>query len=221
LLVPYKYQAKRIKMFKRKNKSGSTQSLIGDLGDTMKTVVPPPIQLDLELNIRVTNNDTDNEITHDLESRIHATDNPNLKTYTAFTKNSPFDKILSSITNDKLKLAAKTKETAMKTRVPELCKKFYNTMMFEKQNITRRIWKAMTYINKELSFHKINQSVEPLKNFSDTFTLLTPKQRVICLKLFPCENQKIFWPTKQWPYEHHGMSFISKNSSSPLPLIDS
>jgi len=180
-------------MLKRR-KSGSSQSMI-DLGDSIEVIdIPPPIQITLEPEIRVTNNDYDDEPKQNMEENSQ-TSNPDMDTYIAFTKNSPLGRVLLSMTNDNMRLAAKTKENAMETRIPELCENFYNAMMIEKQSNNRRIWQAMSdiedrLINKELNSHKINQSVEPPNNFSDVPTLTTPKQRVDCLKLFPTGSHK-------------------------------
>ena len=126
--------------------------------------------------------------------------NPNVQL--KFTRNHPMGKILIGLVQDSMQLAEKNNLRSMETNLPELCTNFYNAMMLEKNKTNRKILQTTAeieanIINKELNSHTLNQNVEAPTHFSPVPTLLTPRQRADCMKLFPTGSHKFAGARKE------------------------
>jgi len=177
----------------RSNKSSRSSSLLSLLNGTKEEDVPPPIHINVNMpNMNDENNDQGDDIN---PGDLDCDPTLNAEIQLNFTKNHPLGKILWGLLQDNVKIAGKTNLNAMETNGTELCRNFYNAMMLDKNKMNRKIWQATAdieanMIQKELNSHIINQNVEPPNYFSPVPTLLTPRQRVECQKLFPSGSQK-------------------------------
>jgi len=155
--------------------------------------VPPPKHI--EVNV-IESADNQNEDPDDLQySGLHSDTTLNPSMQYNYTNNHPLGKIFIGLLKDNVQLADKTKLRSMETSIQDLCTNFYNAMQLERNRTNNRINQSVAeieanIINKELNSHMLNQSVEAPKNFSPVPTLLTPRQRAECMKLFPTGSQK-------------------------------
>jgi len=173
----------------RTSKSSSMQSLNNIFGGED---VPPPRHL--EVNV-IENADQTGD-PDDLQYSGLSSDNSlNPTMQYNYTMNHPMGKIFVGLLKDSMQLADKTKLRSMEMSVQDLCTNFYNAMKLERNRTNNKINQTVAEIEaniiaKELNSHTINQSVEAPTNFSPVPTLLTPRQRAECLKLFPTGSQK-------------------------------
>jgi len=173
----------------RTSKSSSMQSLNNIFGGED---VPPPRHL--EVNV-IENADQTGD-PDDLQYSGLSSDNSlNPTMQYNYTMNHPMGKIFVGLLKDNMQLADKTKLKSMEMSVQDLCTNFYNAMKLERNRTNNKINQTVAEIEaniiaKELNSHTINQSVEAPTNFSPVPTLLTPRQRAECMKLFPTGNHK-------------------------------
>ena len=118
--------------------------------------------------------------------------NPNI--HYEFTRKDPMGSIILSILGELTMLANKSNKT-MSADIDDICEKFHNHQISEKQKINRRILQTTadlerSMIEKELNSHSLNQTVEAPMHFSPTPTLQTPRQTADCLKLLPSGSHK-------------------------------
>jgi len=111
-----------------------------------------------------------------------------------FTRKDPMGAIILSILGELTMLANKSNK-AMSADIDDICEKFHNHQISEKQKINRRIMQTTadlerSMIEKELNSHALNQTVEAPMHFSPTPTLQTPRQTADCLKLLPSGSHK-------------------------------
>ncbi len=184
----------------RSSKSTSLQSLANLFGNNQDGEdVPPPRHI--EVNV-IETADNQPEDPDDLQYSGLSSDNAlNPTMQYNYTNNHPLGKIFIGLLKDNIQLADKTKLRSMETSVQDLCTNFYNAMKLERNRTNNRINQSIAeietnIINKELNSHMLNQSVEAPRNFSPVPTLLTPRQRAECMKLFPTGSQKFSGQSK-------------------------
>ena len=178
------------------SKSSRSSSLQSLTNGQKETDVPPPINVNVNIKGGPAENNDQPENPEELQYSDLSSDNalnPNVQLN--FTRNHPMGKILIGLVQDSMQLAEKNNLRSMETNLPELCTNFYNAMMLEKNKTNRRILQTTAeieanMINKELNSHTLNQNVEPPTYFSPVPTLLSPRQRADCMKLFPTGSQK-------------------------------
>jgi len=179
----------------RSNKSSRSSSLLSLINGAREEDIPPPIHINVNVANEENNDDLINAADEINPADLDSDPAQNADIQLNFTRNHPLGRILWGLLQDNVKIAGKTNLNAMETNGAELCRNFYNAMMLDKNKMNRKIWQATAdieanMIHKELNSHIINQNVEPPTNFSPVPTLLTPRQRVECLKLFPSGSQK-------------------------------
>ncbi len=184
----------------RTSKSSSMQSLHNLFGNNQGGEdVPPPRHI--EANV-IETAEFQPEDQEDLQYPGLSSDNAlNPSMQYNYTNNHPLGKIFIGLLKDNMQLADKTKLRAMEMSVQDLCTNFYNAMKLERNRTTNKINQSIAEIEaniiaKELNSHMINQSVEAPKTFSPVPTLITPRQRGECMKLFPTGNHKFSGQTK-------------------------
>jgi len=178
----------------RTSKSSSLQSLHNLFGTNMAGEdVPPPRHI--EVNV-IETADNQSEDPEELQYPGLSSDNTlNPSMQYNYTNNHPMGKILISLLKDNMQLAEKSKLKAMELSLPELCTNFYNAMKLERNRTNNRINQTaaeieQNIIQKELNSHTLNQSIEAPSYFSPGPTLLSPRQRAECMKLFPTGSHK-------------------------------
>ncbi len=177
----------------RTSKSSSLQSLNNLFGINQGGEdVPPPRPIEVNV-IEVDNTQEDSD---DLQYSGLSSDNTlNPSMQYNYTNNHPLGKIFIGLLKDNMQLADKTKLRSMEMSIQDLCTNFYNAMKLERNRTNNTINQSVAEIEaniiaKELNSHTLNQSVEAPTNFSPVPTLLTPRQRAECMKLFPTGSQK-------------------------------
>ncbi len=178
----------------RTSKSSSMQSLHNLFGlNQMGEDVPPPRHIEVNVIETADNQPEDHD---DLQYSGLSSDNAlNPTMQYNYTNNHPLGKIFIGLLKDNMQLADKTKLRSMEMSIQDLCTNFYNAMKLERNRTNNTICQSVAeieanIINKELNSHTLNQSVEAPTNFSPVPTLLTPRQRAECMKLFPTGNHK-------------------------------
>ena len=178
----------------RSSKSASLQSLANLFGSSHEGEdVPPPRHIDVNV---IESADYQTEDPDDLQYSGLSSDNTlNPSMQYNYTSNHPLGKIFIGLLKDNMQLADKTKVRSMETSIQDMCTNFYNAMKLERNRTNNRINQSLAeiethIINKELNSHMLNQSVEAPRNFSPVPTLLTPRQRAECMKLFPTGSHK-------------------------------
>jgi len=176
----------------RSSKSSSLQSLHNLFGTNQENNVPP---IPIEVNV-IETTDIQPEDPDDLQYSGLSSDNShNASMQYNYTNNHPMGKIFIGLLKDNMQLAEKSKLKAMELSLQDLCTNFYNAMKLERNRTNNRINQTafdieQNIIQKELNSHTLNQSVEAPTMFSPVPTLLTPRQRAECMKLFPTGSQK-------------------------------
>ncbi len=126
------------------------------------------------------------------ELEIDTTLNPNV--HYQFCQRDPMGNIILSILGELTMLANKSNK-AMTTDIDDICEKFHNHSIAEKQRTKHRIMQTTanlerSMIEKELNSHAINQTIEAPSHFSPIDTWDNPRHTADCLRLLPAGSNK-------------------------------
>jgi hypothetical protein len=118
--------------------------------------------------------------------------NPNL--HYNFTEKDAMGSILLSMFKELTALAGKSNKS-MSTTVDDICEKYYNHALAQKQKIKHRVMQTTAdweqyMIEKELNSHAPNQVIEAPTSFSPVPTLDTPRKTADVMKLLPSGAHK-------------------------------
>ena len=109
----------------------------------------------------------------------------------AFTRGHPIGSLLLKMQTDITKLAAWTRMKSMETNVKEICDEFHNGISLERSNTCNTIALNNNNIEdrliaKELQAHRLENTIEPPKNFASVPQLVdNPAKLAECFKAFP------------------------------------
>jgi len=111
-----------------------------------------------------------------------------------YTRRDPMGAIFLDLFGEIVTLSGKSNK-AMTVDIDDICQRFHNHSIAEKQRVNRRIMQTTaelerSMIEKELNSHALNQVVEAPSTFSAAPTLITPRQTADCHKLLPSGSSK-------------------------------